>query len=268
MNALPTDNRPTDPPTDDHWRIDRLTDRPIDWLIVLPFPTDRPFYLKINRPTFLSDWFLSFFGFYFLQVVQEALDAASEGRTTIVIAHRLSTVQNADVIAVIDHGRVVELGTHQELLALKATYYSLVTAQIQAGGNGEEWTLSAPVSFGTRRHIGIDGISTFRENGKTPMYVFVYCSLATFSRVSNMATNFYDLTRWWTVGEREGVAGNLGLFTPSLFCASPQSIAPLLFCHARLLSQGPYQAKAASLAVQVHFMDRCFYYSRMFDKIS
>ena len=55
---------------------------------------------------------------------------------------------------------------------------------------------------------------------------------------------------------------------PSPFCASPQSIAPLLFCHARLLSQGPYQAKAASLAVQVHFMDRYFYYKIMFDKIS
>lgn len=73
------------------------------------------------------------------KVVQEALDKASEGRTTIIIAHRLSTVQNADSIAVINHGRVVEQGTHQELLALKGTYHSLVTAQLYTGdqsGNG------------------------------------------------------------------------------------------------------------------------------------
>ena len=63
--------------------------------------------------------------------MQQALDAASEGRTAIIIAHRLSTVQNADIIAVIDHGRVVERGTHQELLNLEGVYHSLVTAQMQ-----------------------------------------------------------------------------------------------------------------------------------------
>ena len=66
-----------------------------------------------------------------IQIVQEALDKASEGRTTIVIAHRLSTVQSADSIAVIHRGRVVEQGTHQELLGLKGTYYSLVMAQMK-----------------------------------------------------------------------------------------------------------------------------------------
>lgn len=63
--------------------------------------------------------------------MQQALDAASEGRTAIIIAHRLSTVQNADIIAVIYHGRVVERGTHQELLNLEGVYHSLVTAQMQ-----------------------------------------------------------------------------------------------------------------------------------------
>ena len=63
--------------------------------------------------------------------MQQALDAACEGRTVIIIAHRLSTVQNADIIAVIHHGRVVEQGTHQELLNLKGVYYGLVTAQMQ-----------------------------------------------------------------------------------------------------------------------------------------
>ncbi|GAB1289405.1 ATP-dependent translocase ABCB1 [Apodemus speciosus] len=65
------------------------------------------------------------------KVVQEALDKAREGRTCIVIAHRLSTIQNADLIVVIEHGKVKEHGTHQQLLAQKGVYFSMVN--IQAG---------------------------------------------------------------------------------------------------------------------------------------
>ncbi|OCT75648.1 hypothetical protein XELAEV_18030832mg [Xenopus laevis] len=64
------------------------------------------------------------------KVVQEALDKARMGRTCIVIAHRLSTIQNADKIAVIQNGKVVEQGTHQQLLQLKGVYFSLVTIQL------------------------------------------------------------------------------------------------------------------------------------------
>ncbi|KGL84068.1 Multidrug resistance protein 1, partial [Tinamus guttatus] len=60
------------------------------------------------------------------KVVQEALDRAREGRTCIVIAHRLSTIQNADKIAVVQNGKIVEQGTHQQLLAEKGIYYFLV----------------------------------------------------------------------------------------------------------------------------------------------
>ncbi|UJR08519.1 hypothetical protein I4U23_012782 [Adineta vaga] len=63
------------------------------------------------------------------KVVQDALDKAKEGRTTIVIAHRLSTIKNADIIVGLDHGRVVEYGTHNELMLHKGLYYELVTAQ-------------------------------------------------------------------------------------------------------------------------------------------
>jgi len=64
------------------------------------------------------------------KIVQEALDRAREGRTTIVIAHRLSTIQNASQIAVVDQGRVVEQGTHSELLAQRGLYYNLVHTQV------------------------------------------------------------------------------------------------------------------------------------------
>ncbi|XP_067859774.1 ATP-dependent translocase ABCB1-like [Heptranchias perlo] len=64
------------------------------------------------------------------KVVQEALDKAREGRTCVVIAHRLTTVQNADVIAVIDNGKVIERGTHEQLLANHGAYYNLVNAQV------------------------------------------------------------------------------------------------------------------------------------------
>lgn len=65
-----------------------------------------------------------------MQIVQEALDKAREGRTCIVVAHRLSTIQNADVIAVLQNGVVVELGTHQQLLKKQGVYYSLINAQM------------------------------------------------------------------------------------------------------------------------------------------
>ncbi|XP_061021100.1 phosphatidylcholine translocator ABCB4 [Dama dama] len=63
------------------------------------------------------------------KIVQEALDNAREGRTCIVIAHRLSTIQNADLIVVIENGRVREQGTHQQLLAQRGIYFTMVSVQ-------------------------------------------------------------------------------------------------------------------------------------------
>jgi len=56
-------------------------------------------------------------------LIQNALDALCEGRTTIVVAHRLSTVKNADEIAVINRGKIIEKGTHEELLQIDEGVY-------------------------------------------------------------------------------------------------------------------------------------------------
>ena len=66
------------------------------------------------------------------RLVQSALDHLMEGRTTIVIAHRLSTIIHADVICVVDDGRIVEQGTHDELLALGGHYAKLHAIQVKS----------------------------------------------------------------------------------------------------------------------------------------
>ena len=65
------------------------------------------------------------------RIVQETLDSVCKGRSVLVIAHRLSTVQNADVIAVINEGKVAEIGTHHHLKSLGGIYSQLIKQQEQ-----------------------------------------------------------------------------------------------------------------------------------------
>ena len=60
-------------------------------------------------------------------LVQDGMDAIMKGRTVFVIAHRLSTIQNSDVIMVLDQGRIIERGNHDDLIAKKGKYYQLYT---------------------------------------------------------------------------------------------------------------------------------------------
>ncbi len=86
-----------------------------------------------NAPLLLLDEATSALDAQSEQMVQAALEQAMQGRTTLVIAHRLATVQKADVIWVLDHGRLVEQGTHAELMARGGLYASLAALQFDDG---------------------------------------------------------------------------------------------------------------------------------------
>ena len=75
------------------------------------------------------------------RLVQSALDNLMENRTVLVIAHRLSTVKNADTIIVLDNGEIVESGTHEELYNLNGIYYNLYNIQF------DSWSLINPTSL-------------------------------------------------------------------------------------------------------------------------
>ena len=65
------------------------------------------------------------------KIVQDGMDKLMEGRTVFVIAHRLSTVRNSKAIIVLDHGRIIERGNHDDLIAEKGTYYKLYTGAFE-----------------------------------------------------------------------------------------------------------------------------------------
>ena len=88
-----------------------------------------------NAPLLLLDEATSALDAQSEHMVQAALEQAMTGRTTLVIAHRLATVQRADAIWVLEHGRLVEQGTHAELIARGGLYASLAALQFNASAS-------------------------------------------------------------------------------------------------------------------------------------
>ena len=72
------------------------------------------------------------------QLIQASMATLLAGRTTFVIAHRLSTIRQATMILLMDNGRVIERGTHAELMSARGTYYEMVMRQMQATNEGAE----------------------------------------------------------------------------------------------------------------------------------
>ena len=64
-------------------------------------------------------------------LIQQAMTNLMKGRTSFVIAHRLSTIRNSDAIIVLEHGRIIERGTHEDLIKEKGTYYQLYTGKLE-----------------------------------------------------------------------------------------------------------------------------------------
>ena len=85
----------------------------------------------VNPPVMILDEATSSIDSRTERSVQKGMDKLMEGRTVFVIAHRLSTVMNSDVIMVLDHGRIIERGTHQELIDKQGTYYQLYTGAFE-----------------------------------------------------------------------------------------------------------------------------------------
>ena len=84
-----------------------------------------------NAPVLILDEATSSIDTRTEKIVTQGMDNLMKGRTVFVIAHRLSTIQNSDVIMVLDHGRIIERGTHEDLIALKGTYYQLYTGAFE-----------------------------------------------------------------------------------------------------------------------------------------
>ena len=84
-----------------------------------------------NPPVLILDEATSSIDTHTERIVQDGMDKLMQGRTVFVIAHRLSTIQNSDAIMVLENGRIIERGSHDDLIQQKGTYYQLYTGAFE-----------------------------------------------------------------------------------------------------------------------------------------
>ncbi|KAK2159081.1 hypothetical protein NP493_1733g00026 [Ridgeia piscesae] len=125
-------------------------------------------------------------------VVQDALEKASEGRTTILVAHRLSTVRKADVIHCLSQGRLIESGSHDELMAREGLYYNLVTSHNEEGVQKSPFLRMMKLNAADWPYLTIGCIASFCAGSVPPMFAFVLGSVlenfAAVDHVEQMST--------------------------------------------------------------------------------
>ncbi len=94
--------------------------------------------ILVNPAIFILDEATSSIDTLTEKLIQDAIEKLMQGRTSFVIAHRLSTIRNSDIILVVDGGKIVESGTHEELIAMRGTYFDLYTKQFIQSINKED----------------------------------------------------------------------------------------------------------------------------------
>lgn len=154
-------------------------------------------------------------------IVQKALDSASENRTTVVIAHKLSTIRNADNIVVMSKGKIVEQGNHEELVSRNGTYSTLVKAQDLVPANMIEDVVSdgsttADQTSGLERdrtgcHISLKGTQTVEDGTAAALKDRedheLYTKLGILRNTGKLIIGTRELWPWFAITAATCVAG-------------------------------------------------------------
>uniref|UniRef100_A0A3B4BAP2 Uncharacterized protein n=1 Tax=Periophthalmus magnuspinnatus TaxID=409849 RepID=A0A3B4BAP2_9GOBI len=115
-------------------------------------------------------------------IVQAALDKVRQGRTTIVVAHRLSTIRNADVIAGFQNGEIVELGTHSKLMEIKGVYHTLVTMQVEDNAPPVSFFQVMRLNASELPYIVVGVICAIINGAMQPLFAILFSKIITVSK--------------------------------------------------------------------------------------